>query len=169
MLFRIPWSEGGSSGCVWNRCTCLEIHVSCLPHPSKRYPTSCLYFHHNVSFRPARSKLHQANCSVLCGEVFCMKTKPVAGRGAVSLPGRAVLTLPSLVASWPPSPGGDMAFLVQFTLTKSCRWFWAEVSDCKGEKLKDTCSCGLCCILMCCCHLHSRSGWFVALLSQSCR
>lgn len=37
-----------------------------------------------------------------------MRTKPVADRRAVSLPGHTVVALPSLVASEPFSPGGDM-------------------------------------------------------------
>lgn len=37
-----------------------------------------------------------------------MKTKPVADRRVVSLLGCAMVTLPSPVARWPSSLGGDM-------------------------------------------------------------
>lgn len=99
-----------------------------------------------------------------------MKTKPVADRRVVSLLGCAMVTLPSPVARWPSSLAGDTehqpGFLVPFALTESCQWLQAEVPDCKGKKLKNKPSYGLCCILICCCRPRSRRGWLVPLLSQ---
>lgn len=83
-------------------------------HPPNRYLTSCLCSHHNVPFRPAWSKIHQASCSRVCGKGVLLENK-AGGRQKVGEPPWVCCGDPVIPGGlWPSSPCGAMDFSLAF-------------------------------------------------------
>lgn len=83
-------------------------------HPPNRYLTSCLCSHHNVPFRPAWSKIHQASCSRVCGKGILLENK-AGGRQKVGEPPWVCCGDPVIPGGlWPSSPCGAMDFSLAF-------------------------------------------------------